>query len=91
MAQVILSFFPRHLANLSVVDFEIDGVKEVKWNNYAFERLILPNDHKDLLLAFAKGQRDSTEEFDDIIEGKGKLYLQACCDRKLTPETQERD
>ena len=42
------------------------------WNDIAFNRLILPGDHKNLLLAFAKGQRDSDEEFDDIIEGKGQ-------------------
>jgi SpoVK/Ycf46/Vps4 family AAA+-type ATPase len=54
------------------VDFEIDGVAPIVWNDFAFDRLILPGDIKSLLLAFAKGQRDSDEEFDDIIEGKGK-------------------
>lgn len=54
------------------LDFQIEGVSDVKWNNTAFDNLILPGDQKNLLLAFAKGQRDSNEEFDDIIEGKGK-------------------
>ncbi len=56
----------------ALVDFQIEGVEEVVWNETAFERLILPGDVKNLLLAFAKGQRDSDEDFDDIIEGKGK-------------------
>lgn len=45
---------------------------DISWNDRAFERLILPGDHKKLLLAFAVGQRDCNDEFDDIIEGKGE-------------------
>jgi hypothetical protein len=47
-------------------------VAPILWNDFAFDRLIVPGDTKTLLLALAKGQRDSDEEFDDIIEGKGK-------------------
>ena len=52
--------------------FCVQEVQEIVWNEEAFESLVLPNDEKDLLLAFAEGQANPNNKFDDFIKGKGK-------------------
>lgn len=44
----------------------------IKWNNDAFDNLVLPGGYKKLILAFANSQRQSKQTFDDVIAGKGK-------------------
>ncbi|KAF4633671.1 hypothetical protein G7Y89_g4442 [Cudoniella acicularis] len=51
---------------------QLDCVHEITWNDRAFSSLVLPNDTKDLVLAFAQSQIQREQAFDDIIEGKGK-------------------
>ena len=54
----------------------IDGLAEVTFNESAYPSLVLPNDYKDLLLAFAEAQIDGASEgFDDVIAGKGQGIL----------------
>ena len=50
----------------------VNGIKDVTWNEEAFDSLVLPNDEKELLLAFAEGQANPKASFDDFIQGKGK-------------------
>ena len=50
----------------------IGNVKDIKWNEHAFEKLVLPEDHKELILALTESQRANKNAFDDIIQGKGK-------------------
>lgn len=52
--------------------FWIDSVKEVVWNDKAFESLVLPSDQKELVLAFAESQAKHGHVFDDVVKGKGK-------------------
>ncbi|KAI8631669.1 ATPase [Xylariaceae sp. FL1651] len=53
------------------LDFFVADVEEIVWNNNAFDKLVLPEDQKELILAFSESQiKGST--FDDIISGKGK-------------------
>lgn len=52
--------------------FYIDGVKDIVWNEFAFESLVAPPEQKDLILAFAESQIKNREHFDDFIQGKGK-------------------
>lgn len=52
--------------------FCVDGIRDIAWNEEAFESLVLPNNEKDLLLAFAEGQANGNAKFDDFIQGKGK-------------------
>ena len=52
--------------------FNIASVKEIQWNETAFENLVLPGDHKELILALTESQRANRDTFDDIIQGKGK-------------------
>ena len=54
-----------------LVTFSIDSVKEIRWNDGAFESLVLPQDHKELILALTESQRESKDNFDDVIQGKG--------------------
>jgi hypothetical protein len=51
---------------------DLADLKEITWNDRAFSSLILPNDTKDLVLAFAQSQIKQAQTFDDVIEGKGK-------------------
>ncbi|KAM6522120.1 hypothetical protein FALCPG4_011808 [Fusarium falciforme] len=60
------------LKNKRWMEFFIDDVSEVKFNDQAFESLVLPKDQKDLILAFAESQVKYKNVFDDIISGKGK-------------------
>jgi hypothetical protein len=56
---------------LPTVEFHVDSVKDIQWNTGAFDSLELPGNYKHLLLAFAKSQSSSAENFDDVIAGKG--------------------
>ncbi|KAM0434029.1 hypothetical protein ACHAPT_003973 [Fusarium lateritium] len=60
------------LKNKRWMEFFIDDVSDVKFNDQAFESLVLPKDQKDLILAFAESQVKFKNVFDDIISGKGK-------------------
>jgi hypothetical protein len=66
-----------HVAGYSLKDktwgaFAVVDVKEVSWNDDAFPSLILPQGHKDLILAFVDGQLSQDHAFDDVIKGKGQ-------------------
>jgi len=54
------------------LSFQVDLIREVKFSDTAFESLVLPEDQKELILAFAESQLEYKETFDDVIEGKGK-------------------
>jgi len=51
-------------------------VTEIDWSDNAFESLVLPKEHKELILAFAEGQLRCKETFDDVIQGKGEQNSQ---------------
>ncbi|TDZ15082.1 ATP-dependent zinc metalloprotease FtsH [Colletotrichum orbiculare MAFF 240422] len=53
------------------LDFFVDDVGEITWNTDAFDKLVLPEDQKELILAFSESQLDGSD-FDDVISGKGK-------------------
>ncbi|KAF1985167.1 P-loop containing nucleoside triphosphate hydrolase protein [Aulographum hederae CBS 113979] len=52
--------------------FDIPCVKEIVWNDHAFDSLVAPAEQKDLILAFAQTQAKNRECFDDVIQGKGR-------------------
>lgn len=60
------------LKNKRWMEFFVDDVAEISFNEQAFESLVLPADQKDLILAFAQSQVKYKDAFDDIISGKGK-------------------
>ncbi|KXS95708.1 hypothetical protein AC578_10765 [Pseudocercospora eumusae] len=52
--------------------FDVDGVGEINFSKAAFKRLFLPHDYKELILAFVDSHLNRGDDFDDIVEGKGK-------------------
>ncbi|KAK0640441.1 Protein CdcH [Lasiodiplodia hormozganensis] len=68
-SHVVYGFY---LRSKTWVKLYIDLVKEVNWNHAAFDRLILPGNYKQLILAFVESQAQNRDVFDDIIEGKGQ-------------------
>lgn len=52
--------------------FYIDNIKDIEWNDSAFDALVAPQEQKDLILAFAESQMKNRGHFDDVIQGKGK-------------------
>lgn len=54
------------------LDFFVDLVGEIQWNDLAFDSLVLPKDQKDLIMSFTETQAQNRQTFDDVIEGKGK-------------------
>ncbi|KAK0656210.1 P-loop containing nucleoside triphosphate hydrolase protein [Cercophora newfieldiana] len=53
------------------LDFYIEDIAEITWNTNAFDKLVLPDDQKELILAFSESQLEGSS-FDDVISGKGK-------------------
>lgn len=51
---------------------QVSGIEDIAWDEEAFDSLVLPNEEKDLLLAFSESKINREVEFDDFITGKGK-------------------
>ncbi len=60
------------LKNKKWLIFSIGSVAAIEYNESAFESLVLPEDHKELILALAESQVQHRDSFDDVIQGKGK-------------------
>ncbi|KAL8829738.1 MAG: hypothetical protein Q9191_001848 [Dirinaria sp. TL-2023a] len=60
------------LKNKKWLIFAVAAVDDMKWNDGAFESLVLPSNHKELILALTESQVADKESFDDVIQGKGK-------------------
>jgi SpoVK/Ycf46/Vps4 family AAA+-type ATPase len=54
------------------VEFSIDSIKPISWNDNAFPNLVLQTGWKDLILSFIESHIESKSTFDDFIEGKGQ-------------------
>jgi hypothetical protein len=54
------------------LSFFIDAVSEISFNSSAFDSLVLPENQKELILAFAESQVKHKDAFDDVISGKGR-------------------
>ena len=52
--------------------FFVDNVTEFEYNKAAFDALILPATHKNIILSLVKTKAQKNSCFDDIVEGKGK-------------------
>lgn len=60
------------LKNKKWLTFSVGSVLDIEYNESAFESLVLPEDHKELILALAESQVQHRDSFDDVIQGKGK-------------------
>lgn len=51
--------------------FAVSTLKEIVWNEAAFNKLKIEPKHRDIICSLVKGHRNDTDAFDDIIKGKG--------------------
>jgi SpoVK/Ycf46/Vps4 family AAA+-type ATPase len=54
------------------LEFFIDKIVPITFNEKAFESLVLPAEQKELILAFVESQVRHKDAFDDVIAGKGR-------------------
>lgn len=57
------------------LEFFVGNVSDITWNSRAFESLVLPERQhhlKKLILAVAKSSSKKLDDFDDVVQGKGR-------------------
>jgi len=57
------------------LEFPVANVSDIKWNESAFDSLVLPDAQKDIVRALVEthaGSTNNTSTIDDIIQGKGR-------------------
>ncbi|KAI0014216.1 P-loop containing nucleoside triphosphate hydrolase protein [Xylariaceae sp. FL0662B] len=54
------------------VMFHIAHVRDMQWNDSAFDSLVLTGEYKRLITAFVESHMKNKDMFDDVIEGKGQ-------------------
>lgn len=64
------------------VNFYVEDIEQVKWNDEAYDHLVYDEQQKDLILSFVEHHYSSMKMSDDVITGKGQsvLGLQIYCD-----------
>lgn len=55
------------------LEFSVSGVKEIEWNEGAFDSLVLPDNQKSIVKALVESHTfNAAQNIDDVIQGKGK-------------------
>jgi len=55
------------------LEFTVSGVKEIQWNDTAYQSLVLEPKTKDIVKALVESHKyHAAESIDDVIQGKGK-------------------
>lgn len=55
------------------LEFTVSGIKEIVWNEGAYESLVLEDNTKDIVKALVESHKyKAAESIDDVIQGKGK-------------------
>ena len=60
------------LSTKSWATFRIDNISDIKWNDNAFDHLVMSDARKNLIKAAVQEQSRSKIKHDDIVEGKGQ-------------------
>ncbi|OAA57294.1 ATPase, AAA-type, core [Cordyceps fumosorosea ARSEF 2679] len=60
------------LKNKRWMQFFVDGMSEIEFQQGAFDSLVLSEERKRLILAFAESQARHRDSFDDVVHGKGR-------------------
>ena len=55
--------------------FHVSHVEDVDLNHKAFDRLLLPEDQKQMIHSLVQVHTHETSNFEDVIEGKGKSMI----------------
>jgi hypothetical protein len=58
------------ILSFSSVEFSVEKIQDIEWNEDAFNNLVLPHDHKYLLQSLVQAHHNEIS-FDDFIKGKG--------------------
>ncbi|KAK8159451.1 putative AAA family ATPase [Phyllosticta citrichinensis] len=67
---VVLGF---SFADKRWLEFSIAGVRDIEWNEGAFESLVLPPNNKSIVKALVSSHKfHAAETIDDVVQGKGK-------------------
>lgn len=53
------------------MNFYVDELKPVEWNDEAYEHLVYDKQQKDLVLSFVENHHGTQRRDDDVIAGKG--------------------
>ncbi|KAK4544629.1 hypothetical protein LTR36_004201 [Oleoguttula mirabilis] len=55
------------------LEFSLSGVREIEYNESAFDSLVLPPDQKDIVRALVESHKfHAAKTIDDVVQGKGK-------------------
>lgn len=55
------------------LEFGISGIKDIEWNEKAFDSLVLPENQKSIVKALVESHTfNAAQSIDDVIQGKGK-------------------
>ncbi|CRG89015.1 hypothetical protein PISL3812_06050 [Talaromyces islandicus] len=55
------------------LEFSVSGVRDIEWNEGAFDSLVLPDNQKSIVKALVESHSyHAAENIDDVIQGKGK-------------------
>lgn len=60
------------LKNKQWLNFYVDDIKPVVWNDEAYDHLVYPEEQKDLVLTFVDNHQRLKARVDDVIMGKGQ-------------------
>jgi hypothetical protein len=59
---------------INTVNFYVDDIEPVVWNDEAYGHLVYPEEQKDLVLTFVDNHQRLKGGVDDVIMGKGKHH-----------------
>jgi ATPase family associated with various cellular activities (AAA) len=55
------------------LEFTLSGVRDIEWNEGAFESLVIPEDRKSIVKALVSAHKfNASRTIDDVVQGKGK-------------------
>jgi hypothetical protein len=61
-----------HVLTFIAVEFNVENILPIEWNEEAFADLVLPSDRKMLLQSLVESHNAELNRFDDFIKGKGR-------------------
>lgn len=68
----------------------VDDVKDIQWDDQAFKNLALPQEKKEMILAFANSQLRHEQNAGNVVQGKGNGVIVLCgprgAEKTLTAE-----
>ena len=55
------------------LEFSLSGVRDIEWDEHAFDALVMPPNHKRIVKALVESHKfHAAKTIDDVIQGKGK-------------------